>query len=265
MSIITLTTDFGAQDWFVGTMKGVILDLAPQVRLVDITHGIPPGDLRAGAFALAAACRFFPVGTIHVAVVDPGVGSERAAIAVRTTRAIFVGPDNGVLSWALRTETIKDIRRLENPQLLLPEVSRTFHGRDVFAPVAARLSQSASFAKLGRRSRDYVRLPWPAVRRKGNGLEGEVVHIDHFGNAITNLPAESFPLATIAGLRVYRRGKLLCVVGDCYQAVAPGQPVAVWGSGGYLEIAVNGGNAAERLKLKTGDPVAVGMESGPDR
>lgn len=258
MRLITLTTDFGTQDWFVGTLKGVILGIAPRATVVDITHGIPAGDLRAGAFALAAACRFFPAGTIHVAVVDPGVGSRRAAIAVRTARATFIGPDNGVLSWALRNETIKAIRRMENRRCFLPEISRTFHGRDVFAPVAAHLSRGASFARLGPRTSDYVRLPWPEVRRMDKGVEGEVLCIDRFGNAITNLPAGAFPEGGATRLQVCRRGQPVCAVGDCYQAVALGHPVAVWGSSGYLEIAVNGGSAAGKLGLKVGDLVFCG-------
>lgn len=257
MSIITLTTDFGTQDWFVGTMKGVILGIAPKVRLVDITHEIPAGDLRAGAFALAAACRFFPAGTIHVAVVDPGVGSERAAIAVRTTRAIFVGPDNGVLSWALRDGTIKAIRRLENRKFFLPAVSNTFHGRDIFAPVAAHLGRGANFSSLGPVVNNYVRLPWPEIRRCGNLVEGEVVYIDRFGNAITNLPAGSFPARAAATPIVCHGPKPIGTVAACYQAVASGQAVAVWGSSGYLEIAVNGGSAARKLGLKIGNPITV--------
>lgn len=137
MNIITLTTDFGLADWFVGSMKGVILGINPQARIVDITHDVPAGDIRAGAFALLASYRCFPRNTVHVAVVDPGVGSERAAIAVRTEEYFFVGPDNGVLSFALAHENVQEVRHLQNEMLFRTPVSNTFHGRDIFAPVAA--------------------------------------------------------------------------------------------------------------------------------
>ncbi len=156
MRAITLTTDFGLGDWFVGTMRAVILGIHPRANVVDITHGIPPGDIRAGAFALMASCRFFPRGTVHVAVVDPGVGSRRRAIAVRSANHFFVGPDNGVLSWALGLEEIKTIRLLENPEYFLAPVSRTFHGRDIFAPVAAHLSRGLRASRLGRELREVT-------------------------------------------------------------------------------------------------------------
>ena len=187
MSVITLTTDFGTRDWFVGTMKGVIASIAPRSTVVDLTHDLPPGDIRGGAFALAASHRFFPKGTIHVAVVDPGVGSRRKAIAVQTAKGVFVGPDNGVLSWALAKEKIRAIHALENEAYFLQPVSRTFHGRDIFAPVAAHLSRGVPIQKLGPALKDFVRLDWPEPRVRRGGFEGEVVYIDRFGNAITNL------------------------------------------------------------------------------
>jgi hypothetical protein len=255
--VITLTTDFGTADWFVGTMKGVIAGIAPGATVVDVTHGIPRGDLRAGAFALAASCRFFPKHTIHVAVVDPGVGSARAAIAVQTASALFVGPDNGVLSWALRGEKIKTIRRLENEQYFFHPVSRTFHGRDVFAPVAAHLSRGVNIRRLGPPADDFIRLPWPEPIRETHQVRGEVVHVDRFGNAITNLTADEVRGRSAAAPVVVVRGKSLCAVAAFYQAVRRGQPVAVVGSSGFLEIAVNGGNAAKRLALRVGTPVVV--------
>src|SRR6266478_233225 len=188
MPLITLTTDFGTRDWFAGTMKGVILGIHPRAKVVDLTHEIAPGDIWSGAFALNAACHFFPKGTIHVAVVDPGVGSSRRAITVQTTDYIFVGPDNGVLSWALAKQEIKAVHELENVDYFLPDVSATFHGRDVFAPVAAHLSRGVPVRKLGPRLKDFVRLPWPEVARRPGAITGEVIFIDRFGNAITNIP-----------------------------------------------------------------------------
>jgi len=165
MQIVTLTTDFGTRDWFVGTMKGVMLGINPRADIVDLTHEIPAGDIRAGAFALMAGCHYFPKGTVHVAVVDPGVGGPRRAIAVQTNDYFFVGPDNGVLSWALAREQIKTVRQLEQRKYLLDSVSRTFHGRDIFAPVAAHLSRGPAIQRLGREVKDWVRLPWPQPKR----------------------------------------------------------------------------------------------------
>jgi len=257
MRFITLTTDFGSKDWFVGTMKGVILGIAPRATVVDITHEVPPGDIRAGAFALLAAFRYFPTRTVHVVVVDPGVGSARQAIAVQTVNYFFVGPDNGVLSWALARENVKSIRRLENEKCFRHPVSRTFHGRDVFAPVAAHLSKGFTFAKLGRELKNPVPLPWPRPRKTGDALHGEIVYIDHFGNAITNIDIRSLKSGKTRAVRVFAGRKVVCGLADFYQAVPPGKPVAVFGSSGFLEIAVNGASAAQHFKLRVGDGVTV--------
>jgi len=254
MKAITLTTDFGLADWFVGTMKGVILRVAPNAAIVDLTHGIAPGDIRAGAFALAAAYRYFPAGTIHVAVVDPGVGSERTGVVIETENQFFVGPDNGVFSFALRGERLRSIHRLKNPKFQLTEVSRTFHGRDVFAPAAAHLSRGVPAGQFGPRVHDLVQLAWPEPVGTRSGLRGEVVHLDHFGNAITNLPA-SRVLASGA-IKVTVAGKSV-PLRECYADVPRGKPVAVIGSSGLLEIAINGGNAAKALKLKPGARVLL--------
>jgi S-adenosyl-L-methionine hydrolase (adenosine-forming) len=254
VKIITLTTDFGTADWFAGTMKGVILGIAPNATIVDLTHEIPPGDIRAGAFALAASHRFFPEGTVHVVVVDPGVGSARKAILAQTKNGFYLGPDNGVLSWVLGREKIKAIRQLENQKCFLRPVSQTFHGRDVFAPVAAHLSRGLPIQKLGSPLDDFVRLPWPQPRQTANAIRGEVVYIERFGNAITNIPNEM--LRGHSG-KVYARRKLICSVELSYESVRTGLPVAVPGSSGFLEIAVNGGSAASQLGLKISDPVGV--------
>ena len=259
MQLITLTTDFGLADWFVGTMKGVILRLNPIAKIEDITHGIPPGDLRAGAFSLAASARFFPRGTVHMAVIDPGVGSARKALAVRTANYTFVGPDNGVLSWALRKEKIKAIHRLENQRYFLRPISHTFHGRDVFAPVAAHVARGVPLSKLGPKQRDFVQLPWPEPIVGKKWSEGEVIYIDHFGNAITNLGAERVrdPLANTIRIRT-RKGVWVCPLKTYYSAVEVETPAAIVGSSGFLEIAVNGGSAAELLGLRIGTRVRLG-------
>ena len=257
MNWITLTTDFGTRDWFVGTMKGVILGIAPRAPVVDITHEIPPGDIRAAAFALLASYRFFPRGTIHLVVVDPGVGSARQAIAVQTTNFTFLGPDNGVLSWALAQEQIKAIRRLDDERYFLRPVSHTFHGRDIFAPVAAHLSRGSPCHRLGKSLKDYVRLPWPAPTKGHGEIRGEVIYIDHFGNAITNISAEALAFLRQSAHGIFAGRKRLCSLERFYQAVPAGKPVAVIGSTGFLEVAVNGGSAAQSLGLKTGDRVTV--------
>ncbi len=255
MSLITLTTDFGLQDWFVGTLKGVILAKNPRATIVDITHGIAAGDMRGGALALAASCRFFPKHTIHVAVVDPGVGSARRAIAVKTERYLFLGPDNGVLSSALRSERIRKIHVVSNEKYFLDPVSRTFHGRDVFAPVAAQLSLGLPLDRVGPATQDFVNLPWPQPKPRRSSIEGEVMYIDRFGNGITNL--DQAALKKFPKPAVYLKRKRLCGVSDFYQAVPLTQPVAIFGSSGLLEIAVNGGSAAERYGIKVGDRVKV--------
>ncbi len=188
--IITLTTDFGQRDSFVGAMKGVILGLAPQVQIVDIAHEISPGDIRAAAFALMTAAPYFPAGTIHVVVVDPGVGSARKAIAIRSAEAIFLAPDNGVLSWAVKDERLREIRSLENREIRLPRLSATFHGRDLFAPAAAWLAQGRAFAEIGPELEDFQRIDWPRATPAPGGWQTEIVHVDVYGNAITALSAE---------------------------------------------------------------------------
>jgi S-adenosylmethionine hydrolase len=259
MRVITLTTDFGLDDWFVGTMKGVILGRAPRARLVDLTHGIAPGDIAAGAFALAAAWRFFPRGTVHLAVVDPGVGGPRPALAAKADGHFFLGPDNGLLTLALRAAGVREIRRLENARLRLRTVSRTFHGRDVFAPAAAWLAAGGAFAQLGPLAPDYQQLPWPEVVRRAGAVVGEVVYVDRFGNAITNLdePALRAVRGGLEALRVWAGRRAWGGLRSHYQAVPPGARVALIGSTGFLELAINGGSAAGRTGVRVGTKVRV--------
>ena len=252
MSIITLTTDFGTRDWFVGSMKGVILGVNPQAIVVDITHEVPSGDIRAGAFALAVSYRYFPRNTVHVAVVDPGVGSNRAALVVKTADYYFVGPDNGVLSVALAKEKVLEVWQAENQTYFRRPVSSTFHGRDVFAPMAAHVTTRVLMDSLGRKLKDYARLSWPMPQVVGGVLRGEIVYIDRFGNAISNIDS---PATSVSKVRV--ADKVQCGIKRFYQEAPAGQPLAIMGSAGYLEIAVNGGNAALALGLKLGDIVEV--------
>ena len=202
MTIVALLTDFGVSDGYVGIMKGVILGIAPETALVDISHDIPPQGIRAGAFVLKAASPYFPPGTIFVAVVDPGVGSERRIIAVRTPRAFYVGPDNGVLSWALQREDVQETINVTESGYWLPDVSRTFHGRDIFAPVAAHLAAGLPISRLGERIEDPVILPLPAPHLESDQVvRGEVIYVDRFGNLITDiqLDARDRRIANLSG------------------------------------------------------------------
>ncbi|MCS7338382.1 MAG: SAM-dependent chlorinase/fluorinase [Verrucomicrobiae bacterium] len=257
MSVITLTTDFGTADWFVGTMKGVIAGINPRATVIDITHDIPPQNVGAAAFALAMAYRFFPERTVHVVVVDPGVGSTRRAIAVRTARYFFVGPDNGVLSLALAREKIQSVHLLENKAYFLKPVSRTFHGRDIFAPVAAHLSRGLPITKLGPELDKFVQLPHVAAVRDRGKVTGRIMYIDRFGNAITNVAETDLGAGELGRAQVILGPNLKCEIANCYSAVAPGRLVAVFGSTGYLEVAVNCGNAAEQFGLRVGQKVSV--------
>ena len=253
---ITLTSDFGAQDWFLGTVKAVLATLAPHVRVIDLNPGLPAGDIQAGAFSLASSYRFFPNGTLHLAIVDPGVGSDRAPIAIRTPDHWFLGPDNGILSLAAAQEVVLEVRRLENPKWALNEVSKTFHGRDIFAPAAAHLLNGLPFSKAGPRVADFQKLSLPQITENSQSVLGAVIYVDRYGNAITNIPNQLFIQDALAA-DVFVRSRRITRVHTCYQAVAPGKPVCVPGSGGYLEIAVNQGNASEKLKLSVGSPITV--------
>jgi S-adenosylmethionine hydrolase len=257
MSLITLTTDFGDRDWFVGVMKGVILKINPLAQIVDISHEIPAGDIRAGAFALASAYSYFPRGTIHLAIVDPGVGGDRTAIAVQTRMHNFVGPDNGLVSWAAAKEKIKAIHQLSNPEYFLQPVSQTFHGRDVFAPIAAHLSRGIPVKSLGRSLKDFVRIKWPAPLRGHNRIQGEVVYVDRFGNAITNIEQTLLANLTSKKVKVIVKKRYVFPLASHYEAVPRGQPVAVPGSSGFLEIALNCGSAADYFGLKNGEAVVL--------
>jgi len=255
MTIITLTTDFGSADGYVGAMKGVILSLAPDVALVDISHAVTPHNVRHGARILAMSAMEFPVGTIHVAVVDPGVGSARYGIALQTTRATFVGPDNGLFSPFLWDRVV--CVALTNPATHRRRVSSTFHGRDVFAPVAAHLANGMPIRELGPPLEHPIALTEPQPVRMPDGwLIAEVVHVDRFGNLVTNLGPLQWEQLELAAIRVVV-GKVRVPLVRTYSEVAPGGLLALIGSGGYLEIAVCQGNAADHLGVGAGTPVEV--------
>ncbi len=234
-----------------------MLSVSSRLRMVDVTHEIPPGDIQAGAFALSSSCRFFPPGTIHLAVVDPGVGSSRAAIVVKTTNFTFIGPDNGLLSFALADEEIESIHQIDNTALFLQPVSRTFHGRDVFAPTAAHIARGLPLAEVGKPLTNYTKLEWPVPRAESNRLLGQIVYIDKFGNAITNLPANMVEDASPAPTKVILYNGTSIPIGHYYNQTTKGSAIAVMGSTEYLEIAINGGHASSLLGLKVGDAITA--------
>jgi S-adenosylmethionine hydrolase len=259
--IITLLTDFGERDGYVGAMKGVILGIAPHVSLVDISHDIPPQDIPSAAYVLWSTYRFFPPDTIHLVVVDPGVGTERRPIAVQTRHGRFVAPDNGVLGYVLEQEEEWQAVHLTERRFWRPEISQTFHGRDIFAPTAAHLAAGVPLHEFGPAITDPVAVPFPQVRRLDEArCQACLVYIDRFGNCVTNLPAE-YPLA---GRPAASWGPALSAqLGDhlirglhpTYAAVAPGTSLLLVGSSGFVEIAVREGNAAARFGARAGDLV----------
>jgi S-adenosyl-L-methionine hydrolase (adenosine-forming) len=246
--VITLITDFGLEDPYVGIMKGVILNIQRDCRIVDISHGIASQDILAGALALNSSFRFFPKGTIHVAVVDPGVGSSRRPILAQTEDYFFVGPDNGILSPALEREKELRVYHLIQDRFFLKPMSHTFHGRDVFAPVAGWLSKGTLPCEFGPRIQDFLTLKLPLPKRMGQRVLGTILRIDKFGNLITNLTARDLPEPVreyslrIAGHQI--RQHL-----DSYAEAEPKEPFTIFGSSGYLEISVNRGSAASLLKV----------------
>ncbi len=257
--ILTLTTDFGTRDAYVAVMKGIILSIAPDVRLVDITHEISPQDVMEAAFVLREAVPYFPDDTVHLVVVDPGVGSERRAVALRKGTHQFVGPDNGLFALLLSGEAADEIVHLDRPGGWRTEApSQTFHGRDVFAPVAAHLATGCALHDLGTPVSKLTPLHWALPIHDEQGIRGWVVHVDHFGNAITNITRDAFeagrkerPVKCFAG------NAILHHVHPTYSSVASGEPLLLFGSGGFLEIAVNTGNASELLDIRKGTPVNV--------
>ncbi|MDQ3474265.1 MAG: SAM-dependent chlorinase/fluorinase [Acidobacteriota bacterium] len=260
MGLITLLTDFGAADYFVGSLKGVILSLNPQARIVDLTHEIAAQDIEAAAFTLLAAYKSFPKGTVHVAVVDPGVGSTRRGLAVVAADQFFVGPDNGIFSYIYERESKFSVYELSNKEFVRESVSPTFHGRDVFAPVAAALSNGVKPAKLGRRVRDPVKLAPLTPEVEDSRIRARIIHIDRFGNCVTNItPAVLTQEIIDAGAQLMVRGKKITSFRSFFaeETGARAQLFAVWGSAGFLEIVAANRSAAKVLGAHRGDRVVV--------
>jgi S-adenosylmethionine hydrolase len=244
--IVTLTTDFGFADSYVAQMKGVILSIAPEVRIVDVTHEVNPQDVRSAAFVLAQVVPVFPRGTIHVAVIDPGVGGARAAVIVETEDYVLVGPDNGLLS--LAAPVFRAAYRIQSPEFRRAGLSPTFEGRDVFAPAAARLCAGARACDAGPEIGQLQSLDW----HEPTGDVGEVIYIDRFGNLITNLRAEH-----VADAQSVAAGTLDAPLVRTYSDANPGAPLAYIGSSGYVEIGMRDASAAQWTAAKLGMPVKV--------
>ncbi len=257
--VIALLTDFGLRDHYVGAMKGAILTVCPEATLVDVTHEVPAHDVAAGALALDGAYRHFPPGTVFVAVVDPGVGSERGPIAVGAGRWLFVGPDNGLFTFVLEAHPSARVHLLANPLLFREPLSPVFHGRDLFGPAAGRLAQGLSLEEVGPAVADPVRLELPPKMRTADGWEGAVLQADRFGNLTTNLlESELATLAgrDLAGIEVSLGAEVLPLV-RTYSDVEVGRPCALVGSSGRLEIAVHRGRADARPGTAPGARVLV--------
>src|SRR5262245_793572 len=251
--IITLTTDFGLSDPFVGIMKGVILRITPDAQLVDISHDIRSYDITEAAFVIENTYRYFPEGTVHVVVVDPGVGSARRPIAALSHGQFFVAPDNGALSTILENEAY----HIQNSRLFLKSVSQTFHGRDIFAPVAAHLASGTPLETVGTRISDFIRKPLPTPRRQGRKIIATVLRIDKFGNVITNLRRSDLTsdfTIRVGGLPITR-------LSTNFSEAEPGEFFAIEGSTGYIEIALKQASAADRLNVTGGVEIEVESDS----
>lgn len=261
ISVITLLTDFGDRDYFVASMKGVILGINPQARVVDLSHNVMPHQIDDAAYLLKASCKYFPDGTVHVAVVDPGVGSLRRPLLVTTSRHFFVAPDNGLLSYIYQEETGIEVRQIENKQYRLDSEGTTFDGRDVFAPAAAWLTKGRQAGSYGKLIHDYVKLPLAEPEWQGSVLVGTIVYVDHFGNLISNLTP--FHVTEVRGKS--RRSEVTIRLGGVtidglvrsYSQGDPVTPNALINSNGQVEIFLKEGSAADKLKLGRGEKIDV--------
>jgi S-adenosylmethionine hydrolase len=258
-NVVTLTSDFGNKDFYVAEMKAAILSICPNAVIIDITHEITKYNVRMGSFTLATATPYFPEGAVHVAVIDPGVGTHRRSIAVETRKNFFVGPDNGLLILAAEKQQIVRIHEITNLRYMLPKISKTFHGRDIFAPIAAHIMNGIRIESLGPEISEVVKPDFAQPMQKGEVILGEVLHVDSFGNIITNIGKE---LISKIGLKSLAKIELpSCDLklkfSKAYGEALPSEPLALIGSHGFFEISVNQGNAARRYEINSGDKIIV--------
>jgi S-adenosylmethionine hydrolase len=263
--LITLTTDFGLNDHFVGTMKGVILDIVPEAEIVDICHAVQAFDVLDGALTISQAYSYFPAGTVHIVVVDPGVGTARRPILVTTERHHFVAPDNGVLSLVYGREERIHVRHVTAEHYFLQPISNTFHARDIFSPVAAYLAKGVDPLKFGEEIEDYVRFNAPKPKpADGHTLRGVVLKVDRFGNLITNITPKEAPMlfeAEPPAFRITVGNREITEMKQAYAMGVPGEVFGILGSMGFLEIAANRGAAAQILGVGKGSDVIVALEN----
>ncbi|NUM55297.1 MAG: SAM-dependent chlorinase/fluorinase [Candidatus Hydrogenedentes bacterium] len=254
--LVTLTTDFGTRDPYVASMKGVIHSRCAHAAIADLSHEIPPQDVFEGALFIAQASKWFPPGTVHCVVVDPGVGTARLPIAARARGQIFVCPDNGLLTFVTRESPLDEVRIITNKQFMHATISQTFHGRDIFAPAAASLADGAAFEGMGERLNALTLLEIPELRRDRPGVIGGIVmHVDRFGNAITNIHRSDLP--DRRDIQVHFNSEVIESISEAYGDVAVGATVALFGSSDYLEIAVHRGDASKHFDLRRGSRVEV--------
>lgn len=255
--IVSLLTDFGAKDAYVGAMKGVIMGICPSITLVDISHEVEKHNVLQGAFLLSQASPYFPEGSIHLAVVDPGVGTARRRIIVQGSRCLYVGPDNGILSLAVKREGVVKVLEIKNEEFMLPHPSRTFEGRDVFAPVAAYLAKGVNIDEFGTEIRSFISLSITEPEKRGGELHGEVIYIDGFGNITTNISEDILREVTYGASIEVTIGRVSKAGPFCrtYGEVLAGSPLLTLGSSGLLEVAVNSGSAERLFKAKVGSRV----------
>lgn len=264
VSLITLTTDFGFSDPYVGALKGVIASIAPEARILDLCHGVAPFDLLDGAYTLAQAYSYYPPDTVHVVIVDPGVGTPRRPILARAGRYYFIAPDNGVLSLVYDRESGAAVYHMTARHYFLPEVTDTFHGRDIFAPAAAWLAKGVEPEKFGEPVTDFIRFALPKPRPAADGLHGIVLKTDRFGNLITNLTRQELPgLAAGGAVEVMVGKSTITTVRSDYEEPAAGRLFAIWGSAGYLEISAHKASAARAAGAERGAEVVVRRPAGP--
>jgi hypothetical protein len=257
--VITLTTDFGLRDPYVGEMKAVILSISPNAAIIDITHEVEKFNIRMGAYILASASPYFPKGTIHVAIVDPCVGTKRRPLLIQTRHGFYIGPDNGVLALAAKNQGIRHIYEISNRKLMLPKVFNTFHGRDIFAPAAAHVAKGIAPTEFGPEIREITTPRFAKVIKRKNMLVGEVIHVDDFGNIVTNFSAkelESMGIKETVSIML-KNTKLKLKLCKAYGEAKLQKPLAIIGSHNFLEVSVNQGSAAEDFNMKSGDRVII--------
>jgi len=256
--VITLLTDFGTQDHYVASMKGAILSINPRCTIVDISHQVGPHDIQGAAFLLGSAFGSFPKGTIHVSVVDPGVGGPRRPILIVTSRYYFVGPDNGLFTLALLQDQVRRVVALTSQKYFLPRIRSIFHGRDVFAPVAAHLSKGVLPQAFGQKIDTWESLHVPRPKRKGRGLRGEIFHIDVFGNLISNISEACLSeFSEVQSFSIRIGNRVINGLKKAYCEAKKGEVMALIGSGGFLEVSVREGSARKKLGVERGDKINV--------